>query len=691
VKTAITRAMNRIHLRPDINEQGQSIIIVALFFFLVFLVFAALSVDGTILYLRRRQLQNMADAAALAAAEQLSKTKDEAAAYQEAMDSLAENHSRIEWYSTSLTPDPPNTNVGSGLDLSAGIQITDACDVRVALLWNDMSTYFTQFLGRDTLQVSAHAHASCGAAGGLQPIAIKRFGDERDWNFSLTNVNDASVYCDDCSTQQSLDDQGLHNATDFLRIEGSDVISQWPGWPDTPSLMYQSPSPFADLAGGYPGREYCILGSCVSPNVGTTSYSGLVNLDIRHVSAPPVEYYNGVGPGTQSNTLKDMSEYYIRRGYCCDIPEPGEQVAMYNGTSAAFSPQALQQTYAISDMVAVIVYNGHVFNSPTFEITGDDPNFKSTHPATDTVASSVLTYSLHLNAQPQPNGAIFQSGPAGLTMSVAGLEGFADWAFVPTASPVLGRNGVNERWLSLVVTPKTTTVGTATQVITGTRMFYVSAFDSELAGGSGMLRYWAGIANIGDTVNAVERDLPSVTCTPTNADQNYPFISTVKGQQAKYELQLDLWGLPTGSSNQDVTVSFTGTLPTGFEWVGPPPWTRSTDPGRHPGSKLRINLKINDTAVVNVVHQIPLTVSAPGMAQQTCTLYVLVEEAGSTVTDYVEILGYAVVQITGYYNNENPVNPGQSANSVRGRIVSELMTDPSELKYGLRARLIPWE
>jgi hypothetical protein len=137
-------------------------------------------------------------------------------------------------------------------------------------------------------------------------------------------------------------------------------------------------------------------------------------------------------------------------------------------------------------------------------------------------------------------------------------------------------------------------------------------------------------------------------------------------------------------------VSFTGSLPSGFEWVNTPPWTRSTDPSNHSGSKLQVNIKANNGVITNTVHTIPLTVSAAGMETQTCNLYVLVEEAGSTVKDYVEILGYAAVQITGYYNNKNPVNPGQNANAVRGRVVSELMSSPPDLTYGLRARLIPW-
>jgi hypothetical protein len=674
--------MSRIRMRFRPNEQGQSIVILALFFLFAFLVFAALSVDGTMIYLRRRQLQNMADSAVLAAAEQLSKSKDEAVAYQKAMDSIEENKGRVEWYSTSDPPDPPNTNVGSGLDLSMGIQITNACDVRVALLWSDMGTYFTQFFGRETLQVGARAHASCSKVGGLQPIAVKRFGDERDWNINLTNVNDATVYCDECSTQQSLDEQGLQNATDFLQPEDSDEIAQWPGFPDHTELMYDAPDPFANLAEGAPGREYFILGSGVTPNVGTTSYAGLVNLDIRNVSSSPL-YYNRVDAGTQSNVLKDLGEYYIRRGYCCDIPSPGDQVAIYNGGSTAFAAQAFQDTYRVGDVVAVIVYNGHVFSSPSLAMTGS-PDYQATHPTTQTVTSNVLTYSIHLLAE---NG--FQSAVGGLTMNLEGLDDFAEWSFFPTSSPVLGRNGIDDLTITLLVTPTVTSVE-PTHVVTGTRTFYVSAIDNKL-GGTQIRRYWAGVATIGDEVNYVQRDLPAVTCTPTNSDQNYPFLTVVKGQQARYEIQLDLWGV---ASEQDVTVS-AGSLETGFEWVTAPDWTRRPDPSKHPGAKLRINLKVNDDANAGQLYTIPLTVSATGMDSQPCDLYVIVEDAQTTVKEYVEILGYAALEVMGYYNSTNLIDPddpnSSPANAVRGRIVSELMTDPSQLQYGSRARLIPWE
>ncbi len=678
--------MTKLRILLPTNEQGQSIVIMVLLLAFVFLAMAALAIDGTNIYLRRRQLQNIADAAALTAAVALSQNKSEAEAYQAAMDSIAANEGRIEWYSKNNSPTPPATNTGLGLNLTMGIEIANRCDVRVALAWSDVGTYFAQIVGRDTLQVGARARAGCNRAGGLMPIAIKRFGDQFDWDTTpgLT-PGSASVYCDNCDTQQSLLlPQGHGNATDFLRPATSDTITQWPGWPGGMEI-YQSPSPHAELVTGAPGRDYFILGSGVNPNRGTVSYSGLVNLDIRHVSAPPVEYYNGVNAGTNSNTLKDQGEYYIRRGYCCDIPYPGDQVAMYNGNSTAFAAQAFQQTYKINDVVAVIVYNGHVPNTPNLEMTGNNPNFKSTRPTTTTIASSAVTYTISLEAQ---NG--FQSAAGGLTMNVEGLAGFATWSLSDN-SPVLGRNGINQRTITMHVTPTVTTVGTTTHVVTGTRMFYVSAYDDKM-GGTDVRRYWAGIMTVGDEVNGVQRDLPAVTGTPTNTEQTYPFLAVAKGKQAKYSVQLDLWA---GAGNQPVTVNYTGgALPTGFTWVSAPPWSKNTNTN-HPGSTFNLNIKIENNAVASATpYELPFLVSAGSMTQ-TFKLYILVTDPGTAPKDYLEILGYAALQVVGYYNGPNLIDPTDPspppANSVRGRVVSRLMTDPSDLTYGLRARLIPWE
>jgi hypothetical protein len=256
------------------------------------------------IYPRRRQLQNMADAA-LAAAERLSQDKDEATAYQSAMDSIAGNGGRVEWYSTLTTANPITTNVGSGLNLIKGIQITNACDVRVALQWSDMGTYFTQFFGRQTLDVGAKGAPGCNRAEGLcsSPSNVSATSSTRIRSPPPSTGDPSTIYCDQCDTRLPLSSQGNYDAYDFLKPQVSDVITAWP----TGTLLYQPPSPHANLAAGAAGREYTILGEGVAPNVGTTTWR-LVNLDIRHISSSPKEYYNNVAPGTGTNTLKDLGE-----------------------------------------------------------------------------------------------------------------------------------------------------------------------------------------------------------------------------------------------------------------------------------------------------------------------------------------------------------------------------------------------
>lgn len=675
--------MRRFSPRFTVKEDGQSTVIVALFLFFVFLGLAALTIDGTIIYLHRRHLQNIADAAALGAAIQLAQGQGETVAYQEAMDVIAAHNGAIEWYSTDPgAPNPPVTNAPAfpaGTNLVQGIEITNACDVRVSLAWSDVGTYFAQFVGRERLQVSANARAGCNRAGGLQPIAVKRFGDERDTDDTPPppNVNNPNtIYCDDCDTQLPLAGQGNGWTFDFLRpvISDTDIITTWP----TGTLIYQPPSPHADLSSGMPGREYFILGGGVTPNVGTTSYAGWVNMDIRHLSSSPKEYYNGIAPGTNSNTLKDYGEYYIRRGYCCDIPSPGDEVAMLNGVSADFAAKAFQETYDIGDIVAVIVYNGTVFHAPTLDFAGT-PDHAATRPLTITTTglnNAALDYTLTLEAK---DG--FEASLQGLSLDVEGLTGFANWSFSPTDSPLLPYSGgLTQRTITLHVTPTTTTVGTTTVVITGTRMFYVTAKDDKF-GGTDVERYWAGIITVGDVdAGGNPRDLPAVTGLPSNTDQNFPFLTVEQGNQAKYSIDLDLWG---GAAAQQVTVTYTGgSLPTGFSWVTAPPWTQNiNNPGNHPGKSFNLNIKVDATAALTTVHNLPFLVTAANGMTKTFNLYVeTVAPNTTTVDDYVKILGYAALEVTDY--------PG--VNAVRGRIVSELWGDPSDLTYGLRARLIPW-
>jgi hypothetical protein len=137
-----------------------------------------------------------------------------------------------------------------------------------------------------------------------------------------------------------------------------------------------------------------------------------------------------------------------------------------------------------------------------------------------------------------------------------------------------------------------------------------------------------------------------------------------------------------------VTVTYLGakdfgsSLPTGFTWVSAPPWTdTSVQANKHPGGSAQVKIKVEDTAVPNRIEELTFLTSA-GTMTQTFKLYIQVVPAKTTTAmDYVQILGYAALEVMAYPN----------VNSVRGRIVSELWDHPSELKFGLRARLIPWD
>jgi hypothetical protein len=229
-----------------------------------------------------------------------------------------------------------------------------------------------------------------------------------------------------------------------------------------------------------------------------------------------------------------------------------------------------------------------------------------------------------------------------------------------------------------VTTVGTTTV-TTTQVITGSRVVYVSAKDNKL-GGTNIIRYWAGVITVGDKDSTgTDRDLPAITAIPNDTELNFPFQTVEQGKQASYSIDLDLWG---GAPNQAATITFLGSLPTGFTWVSAPPWTDSSVlANKHPGATIQANIKVADTAAANQINELTFLTSAGSMTQ-TFKLYIQVVPP-STVNpeDYVQILGYAALEVMAY----------PSVNSVRGRIVSELRDHPSKMRFGLRARLIPWD
>jgi hypothetical protein len=160
--------------------------------------------------------------------------------------------------------------------------------------------------------------------------------------------------------------------------------------------------------------------------------------------------------------------------------------------------------------------------------------------------------------------------------------------------------GPDVRYLTLHITPTATTtvtvVGTTTitisHVITGTRMFYVSAKDDKF-GGTQDQRYWAGILTVGDTDSyGNNRDLPAVTARPNSSDENYPFMVVEQGTKP----YTDSPGPVGGAGNQPVTVTTPApralvVRPTGFVGLAHRPDDQHKA-GKHPGGTFGLKPKV---------------------------------------------------------------------------------------------------
>src|SRR4051812_241477 len=161
------------------HHQGQSLVTVALFAFLLF-VTIGLAIDGGLIYAQRRFMQNTADAACLTAANQISLGKTNANAITAAQNLITQNldNNAAGTLTYSAKSDLYSPTSGTGVNLVKGIEISGP-DVRVALR-NPANTTFMRVAGINTYNVAARAHCNAKAGGGGVPFAISRWRGYND-------------------------------------------------------------------------------------------------------------------------------------------------------------------------------------------------------------------------------------------------------------------------------------------------------------------------------------------------------------------------------------------------------------------------------------------------------------------------------------------------------------------------------
>jgi hypothetical protein len=416
-----------------------------------------------------------------------------------------------------------------------------------------------------------------------------------------------------------------------------------------------------------------------------SSFRGFVALDVRNFESTTSRiYYNGVTAGTTVNTLKNMEGAYIVGGYpgpgfppVTTPADPNDQVATMSGNDSSMVLGNFGQVFGVGDRVLIAVYNGTVMQIPDFSITPPaaivlpsttgtpvtGPNFtvsrnsafNSTvslllrgdhnpgNPAYDIIAEPPstgppLAGDMNMPTWSQNNFIPSQGGttvamnsimtnavPAGIyTVWIEGQSGNPYFSTRRTPVPVMVGGAVRD--FSLV--NSTTSGSTATLGGSVSLPIYVSTTSSSStkwgATGSAVALSYDTASFTDCSLNAASIGAGQITLSPTSV------TPTSSGSGALSTLSINTIGLAAGCYRFDLRA-------TGINGDGQP-----------------------------VTHLQPITFTVATSAS-----------SGS----YVDIIGFAVFEITAY-----------DSNSITGQAVTGAYADPNDqaLRRAQQARLIAW-
>jgi hypothetical protein len=637
-----------VGIKQNRGDEGQAAVFITLLLMFALIALTALAIDGGHLYVVRRDLQNMADAACLAAATEFSLGGDDTSAYQVAVEYVLANGGTEDLY-TPLD--------GEGSALFKGIHVSNA-DIRVALV-TEVPTYFTMIFNRTGAGVSARAHCNAFAAGGLLPIAVRRYQyNEEDPTQQLDLLANKNCQPPGCYYHGP---EGLYAEEVWDGRYGP--MSIWlpldaPSTGDKDELQtgnIDCDVPPADDPPDYVGA--CVLGDGVATNDGTSSYKGFVLLDVRNLVPGPVEYLSGATG--QSNTNKDISERWLCSGYGNIPPMVGDQLAMLDGVSNDFAAQQMSTCWEVGQEFVAVVYSGYVWSVPDLSLT-IEPSVNPGDPVFPSLIAPV-TYTVTLEKSgpsPWDEDALFQ-------LTSGFMEQPAD-PITPTISfssnPVILPRGQNSTSVEMVVY--------ATNPMTTTS--YLSALTVKAAEQTGVgVRRWA-------STNFRYGDPGSDFTLSTTAGQlNVPQDGTV-----------DIYLTTTsfgGFDEKKVPVSANIVAPAGTVWGTVFTSGQDDTIKRINGvSEDRFTLKVRPDAPASdpgIPYTVRFTVGPAAGPQHSVDVIVNVHtpRPGGTPTNFVIVQGFAPFRVS-YVD----------ANTIGAYAIGPIVPDLTDAITGLQARLVSW-
>ncbi len=652
-------------------ESGQAAALVALLLFFVFLALAALAIDGAMTYLARRDLQNVADAATIAACTDLANGGTANTALITATNVIAQN---LGSWAPFVGSNPPTTNQGTGSNLTQGIEVAvPVTGVRVAL-WRPIPTVLSQFLGRSWSAIDARANCDSTAGGGLLPIAVQRYDGTSGSMVDYIAVNGAPPY-----------------PTDSVTTTIPSPPARYP-----PSFQVPIPLPQYTASPTSPGPEVVLLGQQAATNNGESSMRDLVLLDIRNVADQnALEYYNGAY--SQADAAKNMSQNWIySHGYPGPYPQPGSEIAILSGASTNFSSGAMNTAgYNVGDLVAAIVYDGYVWTRPTFGATLTPINttngIASTRPV-DT--STAVQYNLNIGCpSPCPTGWFSSmqfsvafdftnkpggSLPPGMQMDLNGVTVTPGVPYtIPSIVPQSGTNFTLRVWNTATITDvaryltglNATVQSVQTGVVHGTSSNFgfgtVGPVDFTLRSNHGLLEVHQGDTSAVNPVTyGAGASIPGSGCK--NVQMSAQIL--VGGTPA-------IWGTYF-SSPSSISVNIRQNTNNTYNTINFPLVIQSGAPTNTFDPPY--TLRITTGGVSQNCGTLPIHI-------EDISLKIFTPQPGGTPDKFVFVQGYAVFQVTRY----DPPGSG-NPNTVFAKAVSPLYWSYSDITTGLRPRLVPW-
>ena len=646
---AATRQRSGLRRPRRDSSPGQVLVLFALGITVLFAA-AGMAFDVGRFYSERRFLQNAADAAALAAANALIRGETSTQADARAREVLAQNFTHSP--SGTAPAQPPTSPVyeaghaGDPDYLANGILINGS-EVRVAVQ-NPVGYTFGRLIGLDQNTIGGRARTA--GMGNVLPIAVRRYVNLPGPGAGAVSPcpNDQSQFMDFFATGD----------TACLGSETNTAVRTEP----SAGSAFNSANPNDNPANH--GPVVAILGQGAQPSNGA-DFRGFIALDIRNFAATGTQlYYNNVTPSTNSNTLKAMEANWVTVGgypgpqfpAAITPPDPNDQVATMSGNSTGIVIDEVLKRFVPGDEVLIAVYPGNVMSIPDFTIS---PPATISLPTTGTTASAG---SMKVACNQQFLG------------SQVTLTTLAD--LLDANNPLKTGTLTGATPITYTPNPVTPSLGSG-QTVTLTNMTTASAptgiYTIWVQGQAGAPYLTTKLEPISIKVGSVNRDFSITSDASIKAATNV-------GDTVSFTLNLKRIG---GAYGANVNLSLDGPLPAGIGATSFSPAAVTPTNGNGTNSTLTINTGTMAPGRHRFVIRATGLNGDPTPRPVTHLLQVWVDVAtgGSGNTDYVDIVGFAVMRIT-----------SMDINTVSAYAITPVIADPndSRLLRGQTARLVPW-